>query len=355
MLKKRVLVAMSGGVDSAVCAYLIKENNFDTEGITMRLWSATEGIGDSKTTAPDKNCADAKLICNRLNIPHRSCALGDSFRRSVVDKFISDYVCGLTPNPCVECNKHIKFGALMEMALTEGFDYLATGHYARIEEEDGELLIKKALDERKDQTYFLWSVNKKYLPYILFPLGDKTKDEIRALARENNFESADRGDSQDICFIEDGDYASFILTNTAQNFPQGNFISPDGKILGKHTGIINYTIGQRKGLGISVGRPIFVAKKDVKNNTVTLCDDKELFSNTLTATNVNLLATKDLTAPTRITAKIRYRHTPAAATAQILADGRLKVDFDEPQRAITPGQSVVLYDGDILVGGGIIE
>lgn len=243
----------------------------------------------------------------------------------------------------------------MEMALTEGFDYLATGHYARIEEEDGELLIKKALDERKDQTYFLWSVNKKYLPYILFPLGDKTKDEIRALARENNFESADRGDSQDICFIEDGDYASFILTNTAQSFPQGNFISPDGKILGKHTGIINYTIGQRKGLGISVGRPIFVAKKDVKNNTVTLCDDKELFSNTLTATNVNLLATKDLTAPTRITAKIRYRHTPAAATAQILADGRLKVNFDEPQRAITPGQSVVLYDGDILVGGGIIE
>lgn len=355
MLKKRVLVAMSGGVDSAVCAYLIKNNNYDAEGITMRLWSNEEKLCDSKDTLPDKNCTDAKLICDRLGIPHNSCALGDSFRKKVVDKFISDYICGLTPNPCVECNKHIKFGALMDIALSNGFDHLATGHYARIEKADGEFLIKKAFDEKKDQTYFLWSVKKEYLPYILFPLGDKTKDEIRAIARNNNFESADRSDSQDICFIENGDYASFILDHTDKDFPHGDFVSPDGKILGQHTGIINYTVGQRKGLGISVGRPIFVAKKDAVNNTVTLCDDKELFSNTLTAHSVNLLTDRDLTMPTRLSAKIRYRHTPSPATVIMLPDGRLKVEFDEPQRAITPGQSVVLYDRDILIGGGIIE
>ena len=346
---------MSGGVDSAVCAYLIKEHNFDAEGITMRLWSTDEKIPDSPTICPDRNCDDAKLICDRLGIPHNTCALGESFKACVVDKFISDYICGLTPNPCVECNKHIKFGALMEIALSGGFDYLATGHYARIEKHGNEFFIKKAFDEKKDQTYFLWSIKKEYLPYILFPLGDKTKDEIRAIARDNNFENANRSDSQDICFIENGDYASFILSQTQKSFPCGNFISPEGKILGTHTGIINYTVGQRKGLGIAVGRPIFVAKKDTVNNTVTLCDDKDLFSNTLTANSVNLLLSRDLSTPTRLSAKIRYRHSPAAATVKLLDDGRLSVVFDEPQRAITPGQSVVLYDEDTLIGGGIIE
>lgn len=354
-MKKRVLVAMSGGVDSAVCAYLVKNAGLDTEGITMRLWSGNEIIPDSDLVSPDENCRDAKLICDRLNIPHRSCALGECFRRNVIDKFISDYVCGLTPNPCVECNKHIKFGALMEITLANGFDHLATGHYARIEKKDGNYFIKKALDEKKDQTYFLWSIKKEYLPYILFPLGDKSKDEIRDIARRNDFENANRSDSQDICFIENGDYASFILSQTQRSFPYGNFVSPDGKILGTHTGIINYTVGQRKGLGISVGHPIFVAKKDPISNTVTLCDDKDLFSDTLTANSVNLLVNTDLSKPTRLNVKIRYRHTPSPATVRILENGKLSVIFDEPQRAITPGQSVVLYDGDILVGGGIIE
>ena len=321
----------------------------------MRLWADGEKITDSDDIIPDKNCADAKLICDRLGIPHKAIALGDSFRKNVVDKFISDYVCGLTPNPCVECNKHIKFGVLMERALSEGYDYLATGHYARIEKNGDNYVIKKAFDEKKDQTYFLWSIKKEYLPHIIFPLGNITKDEIREIAKDNNFENAERSDSQDICFIENGDYASFIRSETNRTFPAGNFISTDGVVIGKHTGIINYTVGQRKGLGIAVGHPIFVAKKDTLNNTVTLCDNNELFSSSLTAHSVNILADVQLRTPTNITAKIRYRHVPAKATAQLLDDGRLKVDFEEPQRAITPGQSVVLYDGDVLVGGGIIE
>lgn len=355
MKNNKVLVAMSGGVDSAVCAYLVKEMGMDAEGITMRLWSDGEIICDADCTDPDKNCADAKRICDRLSIPHRRIALGESFRKCVVDRFISDYIEGYTPNPCVECNKCIKFGALIEKAVAEGFDFLATGHYARIESADGEYVIKKAADEKKDQTYFLWSIKKEYLSHILFPLGAMTKDEIRAIARENEFENAERSDSQDICFIENGDYASFIQKETKKIFPKGNFISTDGKILGEHTGIINYTVGQRKGLGIALGKPIFVASKDAKSNTVTLCDNEELFSCSLTAHSVNLLTNVDLSAPVRLTAKIRYRHTPSTVTAQILPDGRLQVNFDEPQRAITPGQSVVLYDGDVLVGGGIIE
>ena len=355
MKNKKVLVAMSGGVDSTVCAHLIKNAGFGTEGITMCLWSDAETVTDCLCPVPDQNCIDAKSACDKLGIKHNSIALGDSFRKNVVDRFISDYINGLTPNPCVECNKHIKFGALMSYAINNGFDHLATGHYAKIEKIDGEYLIKKASDEKKDQTYFLWSIKKEYLPHILFPLGGYAKNEIRAIAEDNGYESAHRSDSQDICFIPNGDYASFICQHTDKTFPEGNFLSVDGTVLGKHSGIINYTVGQRKGLGIALGKPVFVASKNVADNTVTLSDNEYLFSTELTANSVNILKNGALQTPQRIEAKIRYRHTPAPATAEFLPDGRLKVTFDEPQRAITSGQSVVLYDGDILIGGGIIE
>ena len=345
MEQKKVLVAMSGGIDSSVCAHLVQEMGYTASGITMQLW------GEDQT-----NSTDAKQIADRLGMKHQTVVLSEEFRKCVVDRFISDYIDGLTPNPCVECNRTLKFGALFEIAKAEGYDFFATGHYAKVEQaKDGEWQLKKAADEKKDQSYFLWSIKKEVLPYLILPLGNYTKPEIRAIAAEHHFENAHRSDSQDICFIPDGDYASFIQGTTKKEFSKGNFVSPDGKVLGEHQGLIHYTIGQRKGLGIALGQPAFVASKNVEKNTVTLTTDAELYATELTARNTNFLCSAPIESPRRVAAKIRYRHTPASATLTKIGEDRVKVVFDEPQRAIAPGQSVVFYDDDVVLGGGIIE
>jgi tRNA-specific 2-thiouridylase len=344
--KKKALVAMSGGVDSAMAADLTLRAGMDAVGITMRLWSDGSDM--------DENCRDAAAVCQILGISHRSVDLREDFCRCVVDSFISDYAEGRTPNPCVECNRHLKFGALCDLAEAEGFDRLVTGHYAKIEQDaEGIYRLRKAKDAAKDQSYFLWGIRKEWLPRISFPLGDYTKPEIRSLAAERGLPSASRSDSQDICFVPDGDYVSFIEKHSDLSFPKGNFIDPNGTVLGEHQGLVRYTVGQRKGLGIALGVPAFVREKNPKNNTVTLCSDEELYGKELWADRINLLVDeKEL--PDRMEAKIRYRHTPAPATVH-LSGGHLHILFDTPQRAIALGQSVVLYSGDTVLGGGIID
>lgn len=347
---------MSGGVDSAVAALLLKNDGYDVEGITMHLWDERSFLDSASNVDIDENAVHAKKIAGKLNFPHRSVNLSPCFKNEVVLPFIENYKSGSTPNPCVECNKNLKFGRLFDIAKEGSFDYLATGHYARIERNAcGEFVLKKALDEKKDQSYFLWSLKKEILGQILLPLGAFTKEEIRALARENGFSNADRGDSQDICFIPDGNYVDFLEKYGKVSFTQGNFIDLDGNVLGRHEGIEKYTVGQRKGLGIALGRPMFVAEKNVSDNTVTLCDDASLYKKELCASQINLLTNASFEKEIRLQAKIRYRHKPATATVRQTEENTLSVIFDEPQRAITKGQSLVLYDGDTVIGGGIIN
>lgn len=355
MTKSKLLMAMSGGVDSAVAALLLK-NDYDLTGITMRLWSSCEEIPDGFDTLPDQNAEDAKKIADALGFSHLTVALGESFRKNVVDKFIFEYKNGNTPNPCVDCNRTIKFGKLFDIADDMHIPYLATGHYAIItKDSDNNYSLRKAKDSKKDQSYFLWSIKKERLDSIIFPLGEYTKEQIRTIARDNKLASAHRSDSQDICFIPDGDYASFLEKYGNAEFKVGNFVDIHGNTIGKHSGIEKYTIGQRKGLGVAFGVPMFVGKKCARDNTITLCSDDELYTATLTAHSLNLLTSIDLERPVRLEAKVRYRHTPAIATVKKLGEDRIEVIFDQPQRAICSGQSVVLYDGDLLVGGGIIE
>lgn len=355
-MNEKILVAMSGGVDSAAAAILLKNQGFDVTGVTMKLYSENEVINDTDVGIITPDIDDARQLADKLMIPHSVIPFGDSFRCSVIDKFIADYKAGATPNPCVECNKRIKFGKLFDYSKENGFDKLATGHYASVEcDTNGRYVIKKAKDASKDQSYVLWSLKQEVLSSVILPLGSYSKAEIREIVADVCPQNAHKSDSQDICFIPNGDYVSFIENNTHETFPKGNFIDMYGNILGEHQGIIRYTVGQRKGLGIALGRPIFVKEKNVANNTVTLCDNADLFSKTLTAKNVNFIACDDLYTKARLTAKIRYKHDEAAATVTQISTDRILVEFDEPQRAIAKGQSVVLYDGDTLVGGGIIE
>ena len=341
-MNKKALIALSGGVDSAVALNLMKNNGYDCYGITMHLLDGDE-----------QNITDAKAVAEAAGVPFSVADLSDCFRAAVIDEFVKAYENGLTPNPCVVCNKKLKFGKLLEICDEKGFDCLVTGHYAKTEHKNGKVYLKKADDPKKDQSYFLYSLTPEQLKRVIFPLGEYSKSEIRKIAEKLNLSNAHRRDSQDICFVPDGDYIKVINEITNKTYPKGDFIDKSGVVLGKHQGIINYTIGQRKGLGIALGQPMYVGAKNAKDNTVTLCDNASLFGSTLEADGFNWII-KPETAAFRCKARIRYRHEEQPATVTINGD-TVTVVFDEPQRAITPGQSVVLYDGDYVLGGGIIK
>ncbi len=349
MNNNKVLVAMSGGVDSAVCASLIKNQGFDTAGVTIDL----SGCCSGKFSDDDIN--DARKTADILGIPHYVCDFSEQFTDIVIKDFMNTYIQGGTPNPCVKCNKHIKFGSLLDYAEEKGYDKIATGHYARVtQDENGRFQLLRGMDRTKDQSYVLYGLSQKQLSKCLFPLGIYTKKQIREFAKDLALPCATRQESQDICFIPDGDYVSYIKKRTDKEFPKGNFVDMDNNVLGTHSGIINYTVGQRKGLGISLGKPMYVVSKNTFDNTVVLAEDKDLFSEALTIKDINLISCDNINTPIKLFAKIRYRHNPSVATVMQTDNDTIKIEFEEPQRAIAKGQSCVLYDGDIVVGGGII-
>lgn len=348
-MSKSVIIGMSGGVDSSASAALLKRQGYEVVGVTMKLWNGEQAdAGCCSFSAID----DAKKVADTLGIRHYVLDYQKQFQKNVIDYFVGEYKAGRTPNPCVVCNKYIKFTALSEMADELGVDYIATGHYAKIEEKDGRFLLVRPEDRRKDQTYFLYNMTQGQLSRTLFPLYGVTKDETRQIAEECGLPVSQKKDSQDICFIPDGDYVGFI-TRRDGSMPDGNFVDADGNVLGKHKGIMNYTIGQRKGLGIALNRPMYVVGINPAENTVVLGEDGSQMKNELCAHSVNLISVEKIDSPFECTAKIRYNAPDVPCTVYPDENG-FKVEFKQPQKSVTPGQMVVLYDNNIVIGGGII-
>jgi len=343
---EKCLIALSGGVDSSVAARLMLDAGWQCVGGTMVLHDR----------GPDPS-RDAAAVAAQLGIPFCAFDCREPFRREVMDDFARCYDCGETPNPCIRCNRHLKFGALLEKAVQLGCSHVVTGHYARVTWDQGRdrWLLRKGADAEKDQSYFLYGLTQQQLAHTLFPLGGMTKGEIRAMAAAQGVVTAEKKDSQDVCFIPDGDYAAFVREFTGRDWAPGSFVDMQGKVLGKHRGIIHYTVGQRRGLGIAADTPLYVVRLCPETNTVVLGQNEDLFTRELTAENVNLIAMERLDAPLRCMAKIRSRHAEQPCTALQTGPDTLRVIFDEPQRAITPGQAVVLYDGDLVLGGGLIR
>lgn len=352
---KKVMVAMSGGVDSSVALLLLKEN-YELVGATMRLFDGEDGACGSSSDADD-----AKEIATRFGVPHYVFDFREKFRENVIDRFNKSYLSGETPNPCIDCNRYIKFRAMLQKADELGCDYIATGHYARTQydEKSGRWLLKKATaddgDNLKDQSYVLYNLTQEELSRVIFPLSAITKAKVREIAKENGFINHEKPDSQDICFVPDGDYSGFIKRYTGVNTPEGDVVDTQGNVVGRHNGILSYTIGQRKGLGIAFGKPMYVVDKNAENNTVVVGTGDDLMRKSLVAYDVNLISIPSLDLPMKVKAKTRYRQSEQPCVIKPLENGEILVEFDEPQRAITKGQRVVFYDGDIVVGGGIIK
>lgn len=351
MNSKKVLVAVSGGVDSGAAVYLLKKAGYSVSAIMLRLYDKTDDMGNVVETEVNS----ARCLSKDLGIEFIYADYRKEFKADVIDNFVNSYMDGKTPNPCVECNRSVKFKYVFDYAEKNGFDYIATGHYARVIKDDinGSFALYKALDSKKDQSYVLYNLTREQLSKLLLPLGEYSKEQVRGFAKDAGLKNYNKADSQDICFIS-GDYYDFIKDYTGKTFPEGDFIDKDGKILGTHKGIIRYTVGQRKGLGLSFDSPRFVVSKNPKDNTVTLGKSEELFHETVFAERVNVLS-GDFTDEVRCEAMIRYNQKPQPATAYLLADKTLKVVFDTPQRAPSPGQSIVIYQGEKVLGGGIIK
>ena len=352
----KALIAMSGGVDSSVAAYLTKEQGAECIGCTMKLFESEDaGVSMPKTCCSLDSVEDARSVAFRLGIPYYVFNYKDEFRKKVINSFADEYTRGLTPNPCIECNTHLKFGKLVQRAKELGCSIVVTGHYSRITFDGEKYHLLRGLDESKDQSYVLYTLTQEQLSMLRLPLGELTKDEVRRIAAAQGFVNADRPDSQDICFVPDGDYAGAIERITGIASEPGSFVDKNGNVLGQHKGIIHYTVGQRKGLGIAFGEPMFVVKTDPDNNTVTLGRSDELFHRQVVIRNVNWISGKKPVSPLHVTAKLRYRQKAAGAVLTSDGTDRAMLLFDEPQRAPAPGQAAVFYDGDEVLGGGTIE
>lgn len=353
----KIVVGLSGGVDSSVAAYLLKEAGHEVIGVTMQIWQEE----DNSVQEENGGCCglsaveDARRVAQMLGIPYYVMNFRSEFKKAVIDYFVAEYMAGRTPNPCIACNRYVKWESLYHRARAIGADGIATGHYSRIVKLDnGRYALQKSVTDAKDQTYALYNLTQEQLEHTVMPVGAYSKEEIRKIAEELGLLVANKPDSMEICFVSDNDYAGFIEQYTGKNFPTGNFVNTAGEVLGKHKGIIHYTVGQRKGLGIALGARTFVKEVRPETNEVVLASNEELFSNTLYANRLNFMSIETLQEPMEVMAKIRYNHKGSRAVIELVKKDVLKVTFEEPQRAITPGQAVVLYDGDIVVGGGTI-
>ena len=356
MDKKKVLVGMSGGVDSSAAALILKEQGYEVCGCTLRLYDNSvlgEGYAEGGCCSLS-DVDDARSVCRKIGIDHVTLNFTDDFAKYVMKPFADSYIDGETPNPCIDCNRYLKFRRLYDRAALMDCDAIATGHYARIEQKNGRYFLKKAVDLSKDQSYVLYMLTQEQLAHVRLPLGGLHKAEVREIAEKQHFINARKHDSQDICFVPDGDYARFMEDFTGRHYPAGDFLDENGKKVGTHNGAVRYTIGQRKGLGLAMGAPVYVCAKDMQANTVTVGPEENLFDRIVYADEVNWIAIPELTAPLRVTARTRYHQTEQAATVYPAGEGQFRLEFDQPQRAPTPGQAVVLYQGDVVLGGGTI-